>query len=99
MRNITPYLHFNGTAEEAMNYYKSILGGTFTIFQQYKDVPGAEKMPLEDQERFKPMPPNPSEYGLPGFERVDSCSYRHCVPSMGISLQCFDFQRLLNCIR
>lgn len=52
MRNTTPYLHFNGTAEEAMNFYKSVLGGEFTTFQRFKDVPGAEKMPAQDQERF-----------------------------------------------
>jgi len=52
MRNTNPYLHFNGTAEEAMNFYKLILGGEFLIFQRYKDVPGAEKMPAQDQERF-----------------------------------------------
>ena len=51
MRNTTPYLHFNGNAEEAMNFYKSVIGGEFIIFQRYKDVPGAEKMPARDQER------------------------------------------------
>ena len=51
MRNITPYLHFNGTAEAALTFYKSVLGGTFTIFQRFKDVPGGEKMPVEEQER------------------------------------------------
>lgn len=52
MRNTNPYLHFNGTAETAMNFYKSILGGEFSIFQRFKDVPGAEKMPAQDQERL-----------------------------------------------
>src|SRR6188768_1784731 len=51
MRNINPYLHFNGAAEEAMTFYKSVLGGAFTIFQRYKEVPGGEKMPAADQER------------------------------------------------
>ena|SRR6478609_5939838 len=48
----TPYLHFNGTADQAMKFYKSILGGEFVIYQQFKDVPGAEKMPVPDQQRF-----------------------------------------------
>jgi PhnB protein len=52
MRNATPYLHFNGTAEAAMNFYKSILGGEFIIFQRFKDVPGGEKMTTQNQERF-----------------------------------------------
>jgi PhnB protein len=28
---LQPYLHFNGTCEEAMNFYKSVLGGELTI--------------------------------------------------------------------
>jgi len=52
MINTTPYLHFMGNTEEAMTYYKSVLGGEFTIFQRFKDVPGGEKMSKEDQEKF-----------------------------------------------
>ncbi len=52
MKNANPYLHFNGTAEAAMTFYKSILGGDFTIFQRFKDIPGGEKMSKPDQERF-----------------------------------------------
>mgnify|MGYP003576070694 CR=1 FL=1 len=52
MRTTTPYLHFKGNAEEAMNFYKSLFGGEFTGFQRYKDVPGGEKMPARDQARL-----------------------------------------------
>lgn len=53
MLNSSPYLHFNGKAEEAMNFYKSILGGVFTIAQKFKDTPGGEKMSSpQHQERF-----------------------------------------------
>lgn len=52
MRNTTPYLHFKGRAEDAMNFYKSVLGGEFTIFQRFKDVPGGEKMPPQEQARI-----------------------------------------------
>lgn len=47
-----PYFHFKGTSEEAMNFYKSVLGGEFTIFQKYKDIPGGEKMSPEDREKI-----------------------------------------------
>jgi PhnB protein len=47
-----PYLHFEGKTEEAMRFYKSALGGDFTIFQRYKDIPGGEKMSPEDQEKM-----------------------------------------------
>jgi PhnB protein len=49
---INPYLHFMGNTEEAMNFYKSVLGGEFTIFSRFKDVPGGEKMLAEEQEKI-----------------------------------------------
>ena len=52
MLSTNPYLHFNGNTEEAMNFYRSIFGGEFTIFQRYKEIPGGEKMPPEDQEKI-----------------------------------------------
>ncbi len=32
---LTPYLHFNGQCEEALNRYAEILGGTAEIIQRY----------------------------------------------------------------
>jgi len=52
MLNVNPYLHFMGKTEEAMNFYKSIFGGEFSIFQRYKDMAGGEKMSEEDQEKM-----------------------------------------------
>jgi PhnB protein len=52
MLNINAYLHFMGKTEEAMNFYKSILGGEFTIFGRFRDVPGGENMNLEDQKKI-----------------------------------------------
>ncbi|MFX5801598.1 VOC family protein, partial [Acinetobacter baumannii] len=31
MPSINPYLHFNGNAEEAFSFYKSVFGGEFTM--------------------------------------------------------------------
>lgn len=42
MRTIHPYLNFNGQAEEAFNFYKSILGGEFLMFQRMGDMPDAD---------------------------------------------------------
>jgi PhnB protein len=39
MIKINPYLIFNGQAEEAFNFYKSIFGGEFQSLQRFKDVP------------------------------------------------------------
>ncbi|MBL0745915.1 VOC family protein [Chryseolinea lacunae] len=52
MLSTTPYLHFMGNTEEAMTFYKSVLGGEFTIFHRFRDVPGSEKIPAEDQEKI-----------------------------------------------
>lgn len=49
MQAINIYLHFNGKSEEALNYYKSILGGEITVIQRYKDMPGGDKMSPADQ--------------------------------------------------
>ncbi len=41
-----------GNTGEAMNFYKSAFGGEFTAYQRFKDMPGCEKMPAEEQEKF-----------------------------------------------
>ncbi len=41
-----------GNTGEAMNFYKSVFGGEFTIYQRFKDMPGFEKMPADEQEKF-----------------------------------------------
>jgi PhnB protein len=45
---VDPYLNFNGTAEEAFNLYKSVFGGEFVTVQRFKDVPGQETIPGEE---------------------------------------------------
>ncbi len=52
MTGINSYLHFAGKAEEAMNFYRSVMGGEFTSFQRYKDMAGADKMPDEDRDKM-----------------------------------------------
>ena len=52
MTSITPYLHFDGNAEIAMNWYKSIFGGTFNSVQRYKDMAGGIKLMDEDRDRL-----------------------------------------------
>ena len=36
---INSYLQFDGTCEEAMNFYKSVLGGEFSNFMRFEDAP------------------------------------------------------------
>jgi len=41
MASIHPHVNFNGNAEEAFNFYRSVFGGTFTRIVRFKDLPGA----------------------------------------------------------
>ena len=52
MLHTNPYFNFQGNTGEAMNFYKSIFGGEFTIYQRFKDMPGCEKMPVAEQDMF-----------------------------------------------
>lgn len=38
MASINPYLHFNGNAEEAFTFYKSVFGGEFVTLIRFKDM-------------------------------------------------------------
>ncbi|HMW40318.1 MAG TPA: hypothetical protein PKK64_11305 [Saprospiraceae bacterium] len=38
MASINPYIHFNGNAEEAFHFYKSVFGGEFATLVRFKDM-------------------------------------------------------------
>jgi PhnB protein len=38
MAQINPYINFNGNAEEAFTFYKSVFGGEFTKIMRFKDI-------------------------------------------------------------
>src|ERR1044072_1848238 len=42
MAHISPYIHFNGNAEEAFTFYRSVFGGAFTKVMRYKDISSPE---------------------------------------------------------
>ncbi|MDO3625424.1 VOC family protein [Mucilaginibacter sp. BT774] len=42
MRAINPWINFNGNAEEAFTFYKSVFGGEFTKIIRFKDLASAE---------------------------------------------------------
>lgn len=41
MALINPHINFNGNAEEAFNFYKSVFGGEFVNIMRFKDLPDA----------------------------------------------------------
>ena len=54
MANINPYIHFNGNAEEAFLFYKSVFGGEFTVMSRFRDLAGANNN-IEESEGNKIM--------------------------------------------
>lgn len=42
MRTINPWINFNGNAEEAFTFYKSVFGGEFSKIVRFKDLASAE---------------------------------------------------------
>lgn len=47
-----PYLNFDGKAEEAFNFYKSVLGGEFVGgISKMGDAPGTESLPEDEKNR------------------------------------------------
>lgn len=52
MLSINPYLNFKGNTEEAMRFYKKILGGEFTLVTRYGEIPGGDKMPEPDRQKI-----------------------------------------------
>ncbi len=42
MTTINPYINFNGNAEEAFTFYKSVFGGEFAQITRFKDMASSE---------------------------------------------------------
>lgn len=54
MAHINPHINFNGNAEEAFNFYKSVFGGEFTKVVRLKDLASPE-FPVDKKEENKIM--------------------------------------------
>ncbi len=54
MALINPSINFNGNAEEAFNFYKSVFGGEFARIVRFKDVSDPEN-PIAENEANKIM--------------------------------------------
>jgi PhnB protein len=52
MASINPHINFNGNAEEAFNFYKSVFGGEFAKIMRFKDLASAE-FPVAENEANK----------------------------------------------
>jgi PhnB protein len=52
MPTINPYINFNGNAEEAFTFYKSVFGGEFTKITRFKEISTPE-FPIPEKEANK----------------------------------------------
>lgn len=51
---INPHINFNGNAEEAFQFYKSVFGGAFSKLIRFKDLASTE-FPVSEKEENKIM--------------------------------------------
>jgi PhnB protein len=54
MALINPYINFNGNAEEAFTFYKSVFGGEFSKIIRFKELSSPE-FPVSEKEENKIM--------------------------------------------
>ena len=54
MASINPHINFNGNAEEAFNFYRSVFGGEFAKIMRFKDL-ASDEFPVAEQEANKIM--------------------------------------------
>lgn len=54
MALINPHINFNGNAEEAFNFYKSVFGGEFAKIIRFREISGTEH-PISESEANKIM--------------------------------------------
>ena len=54
MALINPHINFNGNAEEAFNFYKSVFGGEFALIIRFKDM-SSDEFPITEKEANKIM--------------------------------------------
>ncbi|MBZ4190403.1 VOC family protein [Niabella beijingensis] len=79
MTKLNPYLNFDGTAEAAFNFYRSVFGGEFLGggIMRMNTAPGTEQLPEEEKNRVMHV-------ALPVGDSVLMAS--DIVPSMGHKL-------------
>ncbi|MGB3304789.1 MAG: VOC family protein [Thermomicrobiales bacterium] len=79
MASVSTYLNFNGTTEEAFNFYKSVFGTEFVGISRMGDVPPQEGQPeLSDADKqliMNVMLPILGGHMLMGTDAVESMGF------------------------
>ncbi len=52
MTALNPYLHFDGSCEEAFEFYKSVFGGEFQTVMRFKEAPPEVGFPESEGEKI-----------------------------------------------
>jgi PhnB protein len=79
MNAVNPYLNFDGNAEEAFKFYKSVFGGEFAVVVRFKDMGGGPPgTPANELERI-------AHIALP-FAKDNMLMASDTLPSAGHSL-------------
>ena len=52
---LNPYLDFDGNCREAFEFYRSVFGGEFMIFQTFADGPPGDMPPMSDEVKRQVM--------------------------------------------
>jgi len=55
MTTVNTYLTFNGSCEEAFNFYKSAFGGEFAHISKFRDMPENPDTPISEADKDKIM--------------------------------------------
>lgn len=55
MAAVNTYLTFDGTCEEAFNFYKSVFGGEFTYIGRFGDMPAGDSYTVAEADKNKIM--------------------------------------------
>ncbi len=55
MKAINPYLTFNGSCEEAMNFYASVFGADIVMMNRFNEMPPDENFPVSEADGNKIM--------------------------------------------
>lgn len=76
---VHPYLNFDGTAEEAFDFYRSVFGGEFKGSMRMREAPEGDKLSEEEQNRIMHI-------ALPIGDDVFLMA-SDIIPSMGHKLQ------------
>jgi len=74
---VNPYLNFDGQAEEAFDFYKSVFGGEYMAKMKMSEAPDSNKMPKEEQDRIMHISlPNGKDTILMASDTVPSMGHK-----------------------